>query len=587
MMLSLIEESADHQDDDTPRVLCVDDDLRLLDLLARTLRCHGYQVVTATDADLAMHVIDGSRPFAVVVADLHLPERDGIELLRWLVKNSPDTAGILLTGNASLADAILSVNAGNVFRFLTKPCPPNQLIEAVAAAARRYEARRDDRLLRISALEHDELTGLPNQRRFPRDLKRLQNTETGANLSLMLIAIDDIELIRGTLGYAASDQVLLAAARRLQLACDNPRLTLQHAALYRLGDRLAVLWHAANEGASKAVAEYVLGALESEVRVDGEKLRLRGHAGLSDVLDLEPTVALRNAEAACREAIAAGAPRIARFSADTSRREQRRLHLSQRINHPTFLDNLSCVYQPQWDLTKGELVGLEALARWHDPDLGAVTPAEFIPIAEEDQEIAERLGARILLLACRQRQAWRKQLPDYARVAVNLSARQLRSGTLHEIVLDCLTQTGLPAELLELEITESQALTDLARSNAQLQALRREGISIALDDFGVGFSSLSYLDALPATSLKIDRSFIHAIDNSTRRADLVKGVCGLGHAMNLIVVVEGVESLATAAWLKSIGCDRAQGYAIARPLTATQFMEWYERERQSVAAALA
>jgi len=353
-----------------------------------------------------------------------------------------------------------------------------------------------------------------------------------------------------------------------------------------MGDRLALLWTAESGASSHAVAEHLLTTLESEVWVGNEKLRLSGHAGIADALGLEPMVVLRNAEAACLAAIAAGNPRIARFSATNNDREQRRLQLSHRIRHPQFVERLHCVYQPQWDFHRGEVAGIEALARWKDPDLGDISPGEFIGIAEEDEQIAARLGERVLLLACQQRVEWRQCLPEEVRIAVNISASQLRSASLHKTVLDCLMRTGLSPSMLELEVTESEALADLARASALLQSLRREGITIAIDDFGVGYSSLSYLGSLPATSLKVDRAFIQGLDENRRRADLLRGVCDLGHALNMIVVIEGVESFSTAAWLKTMGFDRAQGFAIARPLTAAGLQTWYERDRWRVVRML-
>jgi EAL domain-containing protein (putative c-di-GMP-specific phosphodiesterase class I) len=150
----------------------------------------------------------------------------------------------------------------------------------------------------------------------------------------------------------------------------------------------------------------------------------------------------------------------------------------------------------------------------------------------------------------------------------------------------CLERTGLPPALLEIEITESAAIADFTQSDAQLRELRRNGINIAIDDFGVGFSSLSYLAALPASSLKIDKAFVQAVEEGSPRADLLRGICELGHAMHLQVVVEGIESLRTAVWLRTVGCDVAQGYAIARPLTAAAFESWHRGDSALIAAAL-
>ncbi len=285
-------------------------------------------------------------------------------------------------------------------------------------------------------------------------------------------------------------------------------------------------------------------------------------------------------------AIAAGTSESVPVSSADNDLAARRLQVSQRLREQSFVDNVTCAYQAKWDVARNRLAGMEALARWLDPDLGLVSPGEFIPLAEEEPEIVERLGERVLLMACKQRLEWRGMIPDGARVAVNISATELRSGRFHEKVKRCLAQTGLPARLLEIEITESAAIIDFTKSVEQLLALRREGIGIAIDDFGVGFSSLSYLARLPASSLKIDRSFVRAIEEGNCRGNLLRAICGLGRAMCMTVVVEGVESLVTARWLRGIGCDVVQGFAISRPLPAAAFLDWYQGERTAVAAAL-
>jgi EAL domain-containing protein (putative c-di-GMP-specific phosphodiesterase class I)/CheY-like chemotaxis protein len=266
--------------------------------------------------------------------------------------------------------------------------------------------------------------------------------------------------------------------------------------------------------------------------------------------------------------------------------EDRRRQILQRLRDPQFVENVRCAYQPKWDIARGSFAGMEALARWLDPYLGPVSPGEFVLLAEKEPEIAERLGEWVLLTACRQRLAWRGLISESARVAVNISATELCSGNLHDKVMRCLAEVGLPARMLEIEITESAAIVDLAKSVEQLQALRGEGVDIAIDDFGVGFSSLSYLGELPASSLKIDRSFIRTIEEGGRRADLLRAICGLGHAIHLAVVVEGVESLQTVGWLRSVGCDMVQGFALGRPLMPDAFETWYRGDRFAVAAAL-
>jgi predicted signal transduction protein with EAL and GGDEF domain len=556
--------------------------------LRRTLR-RTCEVTTALGAAKAIETINSQAPFPVVVSDFNMPRMDGIEFLRWVSEHAPDSAGILLTGNAQLDVAIAAVNAGFVFRFLTKPCPTEELLGAIAAAHSRHEAKRADRILHSQAVDHDILTGLPDRRGFSGAAAQLLEREPGIPISLIVIAIDDLDLVRRTLGHSATDQVIVAAARRLQTALRDPRYQLEHALLFRIDDRLAILWHEHSTARVDIVATHFIKSLQLDVPIAGRKIRLAAHAGVTIFggTAVDPLTALRNAEGACLEARAAKGSRIGHFSASMHAREQRRLDLLQRLRRADFEQHLRCAFQPQWALRTNRLVGIEALARWQDPELGAVSPAEFVPLAEEDPEIADRLALWILSFACRQRIAWRALIPDDVRMAVNISATQLRDDNLHERILESLTSTGLPAKMLEVEITESVAIEGFTRSTAQLLELRRLGIGVAIDDFGVGYSSLSYLAELPATCLKIDRAFIIGIDRRTRGLDLLRGICSLGRAMQMSVIVEGVESLDVARWLRAVGCDAVQGYAIARPAFASVFEQWYQHESPSIGIALA
>lgn len=574
------------------RILCVDDEPNVLAGLRWTLR-GTYDVTIALGAQAAIEEINSRGPFTVIVSDLNMPQMDGIEFLRWVSDHAPDTAGILLTGNTNLSVAIAAVNAGYIFRFLSKPCPPAQLLEAIAAGCVRSAAKCAERILLSQAVDQDAVTGLPDRRRFAADVARLREREPGMALTLIVIAIDDLELVKRTLGHAAADSAIVASARRLQAALREPRHELRHAVLFRIDDRLAVLWCEHANSPADLVATHLLNALHTHIVLAGQSVRLSGHVGIA-ILDAEPVgstasdvlVLLRNAEAACLETNAASGSRIAHFSASADAREQRRLRLLQGLRSPRFVANLSCVFQPQWALQGNRLIGLEALARWQDPELGAVSPAEFVPLAEEDSDVADRLADWMLVAACQQRRAWRTLISDEVRVGVNFSATQLRAGDLHERIRKTLADTGLPPSLFEVEITESAAVADFASATAQLSELRRQGVGVAIDDFGVGYSSLSYLVELPATCLKIDRAFVQGIEDRQRRLDLLRGICSLGHAMHMSVIVEGVESLDIAVWLRTIGCDAVQGYAISRPLSAAAFPDWYKRESPSIAAAL-
>ncbi len=545
-----------------------------------------YEVFCVADAASAIALIAEEEPFEVIITDLKMPDMDGIELLRWTSVHSPDSCGILFSGHADLGVVIGAVNAGQIFRFLSKPCPPDELLVAVRAAHEKFAARRANRILLRHAIDEDILTGLPDRRRFVEDVARLRQAEPGATQALIVVAVDEIDLIRRTLGFAFADGLIVEAARRMQSFIRDPKFLLRHAVLFRIDDYLALLWCENGQARSSEVAEHLVAGMAADVSVLGQRLRLGIHAGIASINEDEPLTALCNAEAACLDAMRQSGSRIGLFSVSAHLKEQRRLQLLQRLRSPEFLQHLSLVYQPQWELERNRLVGIEALVRWQDPELGAISPAEFVPLTEEHADTAALLGDWVLLNACRQRRAWRELVPDDVRLAVNISAAQLRTGDLHERVLRSLRQADLAATLIEVEITESAAIADFTKSDAQLQALRRSGVNVAIDDFGVGFSSLSYLAQLPATTLKIDRSFLAGIGEGTRHVDLLRGICSLGHAMHMSVVAEGVESMAVMRWIGGIGCDVVQGYAIARPATPSAFAHWYRNESPGFAASM-
>jgi diguanylate cyclase len=458
-----------------PRVLCVDDEPQVLAGLRRTLR-RGYEVTVALGAEKAIEQINSHGPFEVIVSDLHMPGMDGIELLRWVASHTPDTSGILLTGNANLSSAIAAVNAGSIFRFLTKPCTQSDLLDSIAAGCERYAAKRAAQILVSHTVDRDAVTGLPDRRRFATDVRRLCEHEPGKTLAVIVIAVDDLELVRRTLGHAAADQAIVAASRRLKDAMRESLLQLEHAVLFRIDDRLVVLWCEQAKSPVDRVATHLLKAMEVDLSLAGQSIRLAGHAGIatfgaervdSSVAD-DPSIALRNAEDACLAASAARGSRIAYFSASVHAREQRHLRLLQGLRSPHFVSNLSCVFQPQWSLKDNRLCGIEALVRWQDPELGAISPAEFIPLVEREPEIANLLTEWMVRSACRQRREWRALISDRVRVAVNFSATQLQAGDLHQRVRNALLSADLPPSLFEVEITESAAIADFARSTAEL-----------------------------------------------------------------------------------------------------------------------
>jgi EAL domain-containing protein (putative c-di-GMP-specific phosphodiesterase class I) len=229
-------------------------------------------------------------------------------------------------------------------------------------------------------------------------------------------------------------------------------------------------------------------------------------------------------------------------------------------------------YQPQIDLTSGMLIGREALIRWRHPEMGLVSPARFIPLAE-DSGLIKPIGAWVLREACMQNRRWIDAGMAPVPVAVNVSGVQL-DGRMVEQVSAALAESGLPADLLELEVTESVLVENTALAQEQLQQLKQLGVQLSIDDFGTGYSSLAYLKRLPLGKLKIDQSFVRNLTEDANDQAICNAVVSMGHSLRLLVIAEGVETAAQARMLREMGCDEAQGYLIARPLPAAQVPVW-------------
>lgn len=430
---------------------------------------------------------------------------------------------------------------------------------------------------------HDYLTGLPNRLSFD---ERLAAAVAGAaargrTLALHCLDLNDFKALNDTLGHEAGDELLRQVSVRLSALVKAPDL------LARLGgDEFALLQYDVEGPAeAAALAGRVLATLAQPFPIAGKEVFSSASLGiaLSSGAGLGPGDLLRQADLALYAAKAAGRGAFRFFSQELNARLRERKLIETRLRVALESRVLELAYQPQLALRSGRLVGVEALVRWRDAELGQVPPDRFIPVAEETSQIL-KLGEFVLEEACAQAARWRAAGLPLGRVAVNLSPAQFAYQDLVDTVARVLRTTGLPAEALELEITEGTLMRDRHGATATLEALHALGIGLALDDFGTGYSSLSYLKRFPLDKIKMDRSFVSGLPEDPDDAAIARTIISLGKTLGLKVLAEGVETPAQRDFLVREGCDEAQGYLFAKPLTAEQLEAMLGADRMALGA---
>jgi len=416
---------------------------------------------------------------------------------------------------------------------------------------------------------HDSLTGLPNRNMLQEQLKASVTLaeRDGNSLALMFLDLDRFKKINDTLGHHIGDNVLIEVARRLRSEMRTSDIVARLG-----GDEFVVLLpRIALPEDGEVVAQKLLEIFAEPLRVGPHELRVTPSIGLviypthgADAITL-----MRHADLAMYQAKAHGRNRVQMYTANMESPTLETLRLENDLYKAQERDELRLHFQPQFDCMTGRITGAEALIRWeHGGKL--VPPGDFIPLAEETGLIVP-MGEWVLRRACQKAQAWRERSGWPMRIAVNLSAIQLDQPDIVGVVDRVLKETGLPPTALELEITESVVVRESLRAAAVLTQLRALGVGIAIDDFGVGYSSFSYLRELPVDRLKMDRSFLSNVPSSPGDSRLAAAMIAMAHRLEVGIVAEGGETEAQNAFLKAHGCDECQGYFLARPMAEPAF----------------
>ena len=430
------------------------------------------------------------------------------------------------------------------------------------------ERREHEAALEYQA-HHDSLTGLPNRALLPDRIEQAiaQAGRSGKQVAVVFVDLDHFKLINDSLGHHVGDRLLLEVASRLKTCVRGNDTVVRQG-----GDEFVlVLAEQQGEDDILAVVSRLLDAVSQPWTDNGQEYGLSCSIGVSCFPQDgdESGALLRSADAAMYQAKASGRSTYHFYTPELNQAVSERLELENSLRHALEREEFRVYYQPRIDVASSRIVGAEALIRWDCPGKGIVPPDSFISIAEETGLIIP-IGQWILREACRQNSAWRRAgLPPIA-VSVNLSPIQFRHTGLVDSVAAALTEAGLDPKSLELEVTESFVMHDAERINVAMQSLKALGVDIAVDDFGTGYSSLSYLKRFPVDRLKVDKSFVRDIDSDPDDAAIVRAIITLGHALNLRVVAEGVETAAHLDYLKLHGCDEVQGYYFSRPVPASQ-----------------
>jgi diguanylate cyclase (GGDEF)-like protein len=573
------------------KILAVDDTPENLRVIAGVLLQAGYDVRPVTSGQEALQIASVDPP-DLVLLDIRMPEMDGFAVCAHL-KANPLTAGIpivFLSASGDLADKLQAFEAGGA-DYIEKPFHEREVLARVdlqlrlrrsqrdlAAARDLLEAKVVERTRELVQLAYfDPLTGLPNRKKFSEEMERMLAAPDIREFALLLLDLDRFKSVNDALGHGVGDELLKQLAERLRTVVAD-----HHGFVARLGgDEFVVCLDGSDVHAAEHLAEVILAAIEAPFSLDGLSIEM----GCSIGIAIYPRNGDRYGELLrCADvAMYVAKQTLARYSSYAPQQDNNstgRLTLLSQFLDALKADHLVLHYQPKIEIASGKASGVEALVRWQHEQHGLLPPSEFLPQIELTDMI-RRLTHWVIDNAAAQVAHWLEQgLP--VPVAVNLSARNLVEEDLPDWIAHVLRARAIPPQLLEVEITETAMMVAPDRSLAVLGRIAALGVRVAVDDFGTGYSSFALLRRLPpGISLKIDRSFVERIADAPADEAIVASMIHLGRGLSANVIAEGVESTAVLHRLSSLGCQQAQGYLIARPMTEPAVRHWLGENRNT------
>ncbi|WBA09994.1 putative bifunctional diguanylate cyclase/phosphodiesterase [Salinivibrio kushneri] len=556
-------------------ILIIDDRRENIDLLSAMLNQAGYQhLIGLTDPSL---VTDHLSPVPdLILLDMRMPQRSGLMVLddlnHALGEHCPPVMVLTADNDLNLRNQALCRGA---IDYISKPFDYDEVLQRIhnllqlqlktlkqrdQAARLQMLVNKQTAALRALSLTHS-LTGLPNRRAL---LDAAERQLMRGSVTVLMIALDGMEAVTQHQGHLMTEALYKHIAELLA----NSTVARPHRIGVWDSSRLVMLIEGEGEDAAQKAAR-IHRLISGHHTLEGRLMFLHCHIGISRAYSEKEDVAHLFRQAIL--AIPTNDQPVAEYQPQLDSKAQREHLICTELGPALQSNHLSLVYQPKWRLDSGQLVGAEALLRWQHPTLGAISPAEFIPIAERSADMMQ-LGDKVLMMALEAVAQWRARalIDECFHLSVNVSAQQLRHGFAQSVLARC-HATKTPPTIIQLEVTESALIQQISVALSELQQLRDAGMHIALDDFGTGYSSLSYLKQLPVDWVKLDRSFIRDLATNASDKHLVGSVIELAHGFGHGVVAEGVEEVSQQQVLQTIGCDQVQGFLYAKPLTVTDF----------------
>ena len=568
-------------------VLVCDDDPTYLLLMKETLSSDNHKVLTAANGVDALKLYIQHEP-NIVLLDVHMPMLSGFEVCAEIRKHpkGKDIPILMVTG----ADDILSIESAykhGATDFLPKPLRWPMVAHRVRYMLKGSETfnslkQSEEKMRRLAYI--DSLTGLPNRQSLDESLEEAIwfAAKERQSLVIMYIDLDNFKRINDTLGHDFGDKLLKKISEKIcqcvkeKAGFPDALIDVNDIEVFRLGgdEFMILLNQTLHDDDVKVVAQSLVTCISELVSIDDYEVALTPSIGIAmyprdgaNVTELK-----KHADVAMYYAKSMGRRGYRFYAESLNENAMKFLQIEGCLRNALSNDEFMLHYQPQVCLKSNKIISVEALLRWMSPELGYVTPSDFIPVAE-DSGLINELGEWVMRTACFQAKAWLDAGMQDFRVSVNLSSIQFKRASLLNMIKRALDDSGLPASLLEVELTESAVMNDVDHNITRLNQIRDMGVAISIDDFGTGYSSLSYLKKFPINTLKIDRSFVITIDSDPDDAAIVEAIIALASTLNLTVIAEGVETHGQLKTLNRFHCDIIQGFYFSKAVSAEEVTE--------------